>query len=215
MDSMPVPEREEDYGRRVWQQIAPRLPQRSPWLGFGMDLRRWGAVAAAAALVIAAFFLGRRQPVRLPTNDQSVQQVRERILLVAVGDHLDRSEMMLVELTNAEPGPADKKLVNISTEQKRAEDLLDENRLYRQTALQQGDSALAGVLDELERVLLDIAHSPEEMTPAQLEKIRQRMEAHGILFKVRVAGSEVRQRERSATPVPAQDKSTNQKGKHT
>ena len=216
MDSMPVPEREEDYGRRVWQQIAPRLPQRSPWWwSFGMDLRQWGAVAAAAALVIAAFFLGRRHPVRLPTNDQTVQQVRERILLVAVGDHLDRSEMMLVELTNAEPGPADKKLVNISTEQKRAEDLLDENRLYRQTALQQGDSALASVLDELERVLLDIAHSPAEMTPAQLEKIRQRMEAHGILFKVRVAGSEVRQRERSATPVPAQDKSTNQKGKHT
>src|SRR5712692_6435999 len=169
----------------------------------------------SAALVIAAFFLGRRQPVRLPPNDQSVQQVRERILLVAVGDHLDRSEMMLVELTNAEPGPADKKLVNISTEQKRAEDLLDENRLYRQTALQQGDSALASVLDELERVLLDIAHSPAEMTPAQLEKIRQRMEAHGILFKVRVAGSEVRRRERSATPVPAQDNSTTQKGKHT
>jgi hypothetical protein len=53
------------------------------------------------------------------------------------------------------------------------------------------------------------------MTPAQLEKIRRRMEAHGILFKVRVVGSEVRQRERSATPVPAQDNSTNQKGKHT
>ena len=215
MDSMPVPEREEDYGRRVWQQIAPRLPQRNPWWSFGMDPRRWGAVAAAAALVIAAFFLGRQHAVRLPTNDQSVQQVRERILLVAVGDHLDRSEMMLVELTNAEPGPADKKLVNISTEQKRAEDLLDENRLYRQTALQQGDSALASVLDELERVLLDIAHSPEEITPGQLEKIRQRMEAHGILFKVRVAGSEVRRRERSATPVPAQDNSTTQKGKHT
>ncbi len=179
-----------------------------------MDLRR--VVAVAAALVIAAFFLGRLRPrPNSPDTAMQTQQVRERILLVAVGDHLDRSEMMLVELTNAEPEPSDKKLVNISTEQKRAEDLLDENRLYRQTALQQGDKALASVLDELERVLLDIAHSPQEMMPTQLEKIRQRIEAHGILFKVRVVGSEVRQREKSAGPAPAQENSSNQKGNHT
>lgn len=216
MDSMAVPERGEDYGRRVWQQIAPRLPQGRHWSwNFGMDLRRWGVAAVATALVIAAFFLGRLHPARGTPEVRNVQQVRERILLVAVGDHLDRSEMMLVELANAQPGPSDKKLVNISTEQKRAEDLLDENRLYRQTALQQGDNALANVLDELERALLDIAHSPQELTPAQLEKIRRRIEAHGILFKVRVVGSEVRQREKSATPAPAQDNSTRQKGNHT
>jgi len=55
--------------------------------------------------------------------------------------------------------------VNIATEQRRAEDLLQENRLYRQTALQEGDTGLASVLDELERVLLDVAHSPEQVTP--------------------------------------------------
>src|SRR5256886_13088769 len=53
------------------------------------------------------------------------------------------------------------------------------------SALQEGDAALASVLDELERVLLDVAHSPEEVTPAQLDKIRQKIEAQGILFKVR------------------------------
>ncbi len=215
LDAMPVPERDDAYGRRVWQQIAPRLPERNrSFWDLGFDLRRWGAVGVAAALVVAAFFLGRIRPNR-PEPVQSAQQVRERILLVAVGDHLDRSEMMLVELSNAEPLPGNNKLVNISAEQKRAEDLLDENRLYRQTALQQGDQALAGVLDELERALLDIAHSPQEMTPVQLDRIRQRMEAHGILFKVRVVGSEVRQREKSARPAPAQDNSTKQKGNHT
>jgi hypothetical protein len=215
LDAMPVPERDAAYGRRVWQQIAPRLPERKRWSwNLSFDLRRWSAVGVAAALVVAAFFLGRlRRPIAEPAP--SVQQVRERILLVAVGDHLDRSEMMLVELSNAEPPPGNNKLVNISAEQKRAEDLLDENRLYRQTALQQGDKALADVLDELERALLDIAHSPQEMTPAQLEKIRQRMEAHGILFKVRVVGSEVRQREKSARPAPPQDHSAKQKGNHT
>jgi hypothetical protein len=121
---------------------------------------------------------------------------------MAVGEHLGRSEMVLVELANAEPQTANQKRVDISGEQRRAEDLLEENRLYRQTALEQGDAALANVLDELERVLLDVAHSPEEVTPAQLEGIRQRIEARGILFKVRVVGKELQERGESGnTPA--------------
>jgi len=89
--------------------------------------------------------------------------------------------MMLVELSNAAPRDPAQKHVNISTEQRRAEDLLDENRLYRQTALQEGDAALASVLDELERVLLDVAHSPEEVTPAQLERaLQHRLDDHPL-----------------------------------
>ena len=121
-------------------------------------------------------------------------QVRERVLLMAVGEHLGRSEMILVELANAAPAGANQKQVSIAGEQRRAEDLLEENRLYRQTALEQGDAALAGVLDELERVLLDVAHSPQEVSNAQLETIRQRLESRGILFKVRVVGKELQQR---------------------
>jgi hypothetical protein len=98
--------------------------------------------------------------------------------------------------------------VNISAEQRRAEDLLDENRLYRQTAVQEGDTALASVLDELERVLLDVAHSPDEVTPAQLEKIRQKIEARGILFKVRVVGRELQERQKATTPAPGQHNSS-------
>jgi hypothetical protein len=75
--------------------------------------------------------------------------------------------------------------------------LLDANRLYRETAKQDGDAALASVLDDLERVLLDVAHSPKEVTPAQLENIRQRIEAHGILFKVRVVGQELQEKEKT------------------
>ncbi len=80
--------------------------------------------------------------------------------------------------------------------------MLEENRLYRQTAMEQGDAAVAGVLDELERVLLDVAHSPQQLTPAQLQGIRQRIEAGGILFKVRVVGKELQQRGESGQ-VPA------------
>jgi hypothetical protein len=83
--------------------------------------------------------------------------------------------------------------------------LLEENRLYRQTALEQGDTGLVNVLDELERVLLDVAHSPREVTPAQLENIRERIDSRGILFKVRVVGEELQQRAESPAPVVKQN----------
>jgi len=215
LNSIPVPDPGEDYGRRVWQQIAPRLPEkRRRWwsLFFGgradvnwLEPRRWVAAGAIAALMVAAFLAGRatnhagvgETPVAM---DQS--KVRERVLIMAVGEHLGRSEMVLVELANAEPRSAGQKNVNISGEQRRAEDLLEENRLYRQTALEQGDTALASVLDELERTLLDVAHSPQQPTAAQLEGIRQRIEDRGILFKVRVVGKELQQRgESGRTPA--------------
>jgi hypothetical protein len=210
IDTLPVPDPGGDYGRRVWQQIAPRLPERpARWWQAWFEPRRLAAFGTVAALVVAAFFIGRRtgQP-RTPDLTASKEQIRERVLVVAVGEHLGRSEMMLVELSNAEPSDPSKKEVNISAEQRRAEDLLEENRLYRQTALKEGDAGLANVLDELERVLLDVAHSPEEVTPGQLEKIRRKIEAQGILFKVRVVGRELQERQNAQRPAPAQNDST-------
>jgi hypothetical protein len=214
IENIPVPEPGEDYGQRVWQQISPRLPEkRAHWWDFLFSEpksvpwfapRRWTAAGAIAALVLAAFIAGRISKPNAPGAPVAVDQtkVRERILVMAVGEHLGRSEMVLVELANSGPETAGQKEVNISGEQRRAEDLLEENRLYRQTALEQGDTALAGVLDELERVLLDVAHSPQHVTPAQLEGIRQRIEARGILFKVRVVGKELQQRGESGnTPA--------------
>jgi hypothetical protein len=105
-----------------------------------------------------------------------------------VGDYLERSQMVLIELTNASP----KGSLDISAEQERAGGLVTETRLYRQTAARTGDARITGVLDELERVLVDITHAPSNMTPRQLEELRQRLEAGGILFKIRVLGSNLR-----------------------
>lgn len=209
LDTLPVPDPGEDYGRRVWQQIAPRLiekPRR--WWQVWMEPRRLAAIGAVTALVIAAFVAGRITKQKDAGNDMATKErVRERVLLMAVGEHLGRSEMMLVELSNAEPRDSKQKQISISAEQRRAEDLLEENRLYRQTALQEGDAGLASVLDELERVLLDVAHSPEKVTPAQLETIRNKIEARGILFKVRVVKKDLQQRQEATKPAPAQNDS--------
>jgi len=222
LHAIPVPEPADDYGRRVWQQIAPRLQdRRARWLDFvrvdsvssWLTPQRWAAAGAIAALVLAAFIAGRISKPGVPANPVAVDnsQLRKRVLVMAVGEHLGRSEMILVELANAAPASAKQQQVNISGEQRRAEDLLEENRLYRQTALEQGDAALAGVLDELERVLLDVAHSPQQVSTAQLETIRQRIESRGILFKVRVVGKELQQRTEAGTGPNARSSGTSER----
>ena len=224
LDALPVEDPGADYGRRVWQQIAPRLgekPRRSwnsPFADGGLAAwfapRRWAAVGAVAVLVIAAFIAGRwtKHPAT-GTDSLDAARVRERVLIVAVGEHLGRSEMVLIELSNAEAKDGKHKPVNIGAEQRRAEDLLAENRLYRQTALQEGDAALASTLDELERVLLDVANSPEEISAAQLETMQKRIEAHGILFKVRVVGKQLRGQKQDTKPVPDRNESGKKEGR--
>jgi hypothetical protein len=209
LDTLPVPDAGGDYGRRVWQQIAPRLAEKpGRWWQVWMEPRRLAAAGAVVALIVAAFVAGRfSKHGNAPDNVANQEQVRERVLVVAVGEHLGHSERMLVELSNAAPNNPKQKEVNISAEQRRAEDLLEENRMYRQTALQEGDAGLASVLDELERVLLDVAHSPEEVTPAQLEAIQKKVEARGILFKVRVVNKELQQRQEATKPAPTQNES--------
>jgi hypothetical protein len=202
VDSAPVPERHGDYGRDVWQRIEPRLGVRTRPRVF----RWWVWAPVAAALILAAFLAGSFwNRSRAPTVARSLpqnQQVRERILLVAVGDHLERSQMVLAEISNA---PEETGKLDISEERQMAADLVDDNRLYRQTARTTGDTAVANVLDELERVLLEVAHSPDEVTNQELADLQHDIESRGLLFKVRVLGSRVR--EEQSRPVEQAEKS--------
>jgi hypothetical protein len=196
VDSLPVPDRSPAYGGEVWNRIQSRLPGRRRFQWAAVPGWRWATAGAVmAGLLVAAFVAGRHYPgVTRRTAVQlakSGDPVRDRVLLVAVGDYLERSQMVLIELANANSkGP-----LNIASEQERAEDLLTENRLYRQTADHTGNTAVSDVLDDLDRVLLEIAHAPSEWAPEDMAKFRQRLEAEGILFKIRVLGSNVRNQE--------------------
>jgi hypothetical protein len=189
MDSAPVPERPAEYGAWVWGRVQPKLGRRWSWRVLWQP-RLWILVPSTALLMLLAFYAGRLTQPASPVA--SASNVRERILLVAVGDHLDRSQMVLAELSNAPDGKGN---IDISGEQQLAENLLDDNRLYRQTAHSTGDAAVASVLDDLERVLVEVANSPSEVTPEQFDQLRREIQDHGLMFKVRVVGSQVRQRE--------------------
>jgi anti-sigma factor RsiW len=201
VDSAPAVDAAPGFERIAWARLEPALhrPERS-WLAwFLFSPARLAFTAGIVLLIGAAFVAGRM--TRTPADAKGtvavagVEQVRERILLVDLGEHLDRSQMVLVELTSADDSKGD---VDISMEQSRAEQLVAANRLYRQTALSTGDAAMASVLDELERVLVDIAASPSTVSQEDLDMVRRRIESKELLFKVRVVSSQVRERQRAA-----------------
>jgi len=193
VDGAPAPSLGESYGREVWERLRPALPKRRRWLPLEFP-RGWAALAATLALVVLAFFAGRYSHRQEPPAQAGVpsQQVRDRVLLVAVGEHLERSQMVLAELVNTQPHG----VTDIRPEQRIASDLVGENRLYRQTAVSSGETAVASLLEDLEPLLLEIARGPSRLTAIELERFRSRVEAEGMLFKIRVVGSNVREREK-------------------
>jgi hypothetical protein len=192
----PTPARGEDYGSRVWDRLRPRLTEpEQPRAGIPVR-RAWpravGVLAMAASLVFA-FLLGRHYP----RPEQALSsEVRERVLLVAVGEHLERAQMVLVEIANA---PRDEPM-DVSAQRAFAGELVSANRLYRQTAARSGEPALTAVLDELERVLVEVAASPDSLSASHLRELQRRIESRGLLFKVRVIESHVRERQREPLP---------------
>lgn len=202
-DELPVPEPHLSFESRIWNRIEPQLhplAQRpSPWLFLRS---RWFAVAAVAAMLLVAFFAGRFTRPQRPASPQVLAFTadgRQRLLLITLGDHLERSEMMLTDLANFPDKAGD-----LSVERQRARNLISENRLYRQTAAESGDPAVAQLLDDLERVLLDISHGTD---PGE---IKSRIDSESLLFKLRVLGSNL-----DRTDLNQRDKSVSKPSQET
>ena len=189
------------FEREVWARLEPTLkPARRGWVGWLLTSPApLGLAAAVAVLVVAAFFAGRAlspAPAAPPTEAAvaaAADQIRERILLSDVGEHLDRSQMALVELVSGD----DSTSVDFANERSRAEQLVADTRLYRQTAQETGDVVLSDLLDEIERVLTEVAATPEAGSSRDLADVRRRIESRDLLFKVRVIASEIRERQKA------------------
>jgi hypothetical protein len=209
----PVPERSEDYGKEVWRRLVTDLPKTPAkatmrdWLRKAINDRpgistfpRWAWAGGLALLVVGAFLAGRQwKPVATGPRLESASlsralpaRGRERVLLMEIGDHLERSQRALIELINSQTNG----VVDLSFEEALARQLVGVNRLYRQTAVRLGEMGLAGVLEELEHTLIEIANSPAKLSPAEFAGLRSRLETDDVLFKAKVVGSQLREREK-------------------
>jgi hypothetical protein len=80
----------------------------------------------------------------------------------------------------------------MSDERLRAQDLVEEGRLMRQTLAREGETSTLALLDEVERFMLEVANSPEALTPVERHALRERIGSGSLLFKVRIIESNLR-----------------------
>ena len=182
------------FERTAWARLEPALDGNAGRVRKFFWFPQWALAGGVAALVLVAFMAGRfsgGEPSGVTTGGSVVAEIApNRVLQAAVGDHLDRTQMMLSELANADTDHADV----FAAEQDRAADLVAVNRLIRQSVEQSGDAAIADVLEDLERVLLEIANSPADASSNEITDLQSRITTEDLLFRVRVIASEMRQR---------------------
>ncbi|HEY8551097.1 MAG TPA: hypothetical protein VIL35_14165 [Vicinamibacterales bacterium] len=183
-DARHTPDPGPEYGAAVWQAIAPRLdtaPRRFSFWRLPAVASWWvpqAAFASAVALLLVIGFAnlpdGTLQPEegRATTATAAPDGARDQILMAAVNDHLERASLMLTELNNAEePDEVQEALYS-------ADDLASANRLYRQAAVLAGDRRTAALLEDLERMLVEVAHTraPQDSDPIDPDDLRARLD---------------------------------------
>jgi hypothetical protein len=203
VDAAPAPEPGPEFERVMWARVQAALPKApAPWWSLG----RLVPFAAAAAVVVVAAVVGTRMwmsrpapPAAPPETASKASTPRERVLLAALDEHFETTQTLLVELMNAtDAGGADSAARDFAFERAVAGDLVSSGRLYRVTARQNGDAQFARMLDDLEPVLVDVAHAPERMTRNDLQSLRARIDDASLLFKVRALSNEIRDREKKS-----------------
>lgn len=221
IDAAPVPEPAADFERSVWARLAPTLEGNSTRQNFRSGvfakiLPGWNfpwrtlSFAGGLAAVIVGILLWQFD-IRMTRSVAETEQMadadshRERVLLTAVSDHIEQSELVLVELANAAPQDGD---LDVSLERSTAGDLVSAGRLYRETARETGDLHLASLLEELELVLVEIARGPKELSAEELDAVRAQISQQELIFKLRVLAADVKARQQSARPNPGPSKRT-------
>lgn len=214
VDAATVPEPGEGFERIMWARVQQSLPEPettrpSVWrwvpafgmaaalvvaVGIGYAWRLHHESSATPSTGAAASAAGGGNVVRASLSD--LQRTRERVLLTALNDHFQQTEVLLTELMNSpDDGRAD-----IDFERQAADDLVASGRLYRVTAQQSGDLQLARMLDDLESVLVEVANSPEHVSKKDFQSLRTRIDDQNLLFKVRAVSNQIHERQKTLIP---------------
>src|SRR5262245_11271680 len=208
VNTEPLPEAPAGFEREMWARVEPHIAiAPKPRSGEGgsrtfwsFEWPRWALAAAAVALATVSFTLGRVWDTPAAPTVASVDKphtVSERMLRSEVEEHLERSQRVLVELVNTD----DAAPVVFASDRERAADLVAAGRLYRHSVEGIGDTETRDLLEDVERVLVEIANGPEVGTSNDLSEVRARISNQDLIFRLRVTTAEMRARERRATPT--------------
>lgn len=191
-----IPEPAGDFEARMTALVlaAAHEPARGRLLQFPRMSRFLAAGAALAACLLVAFSVG-RQLGRVEEHALSAAQTQERLLLTALGEHLGRSRVTLVELKNRDVSVADLKALQAA-----ADNLVAASRLFRAAAERAGEGQVALMMEETERLLVRFAAAPAAEAKSELDGLRKRADSRDLLFRLGVMEAQVEKREKSITP---------------
>jgi hypothetical protein len=215
VDAARLPEAPSGFEHIVWARVeqalmrAPVVPRRSVWTPI-WTMPRLVPLGAMAALVVTAVTLGvlslrRPETPSVPATGVSASAgavmkpdyTRERLLLTALDDHFEQTELLLVELLNTPEGAGG----DLHFERTTADELVATGRLYRISAERTGHAHVAQMLEDLEPVLVEVARSPKKIDKSEFKFLRSRITDEGLLIKVRAVGNEIRERKQDLNAV--------------
>jgi len=157
------------------------------WLGAHRRRTALGAALAVAALLVAIILpRGTGDPAE-PVH-ANAGQLADSIVNERVTRYFRTSRVLLTELSNVSPRRA---RTDMSPERRASRELLSEARYLRRQPL---DEYSAGVISDVERIMLTMANLPDHDPEGEVSLLQQGVDHRNLLFRVRMAEQAYRSR---------------------
>ena len=200
MDQRELPDVQPDYWQDYWARLSERLPDRPrkivwpEWRSWLPPLAVPGRpalvpVAAALLLIATGIFIGRTTILRVPGQGAPMQAtVFDPGLIAEFNDlassYLERSKIVLMGLNNFNPRLDDPNALNISSHRHLSQEVLRQGRALRNHQVATADPRLQFLIDEIERVLLQVANSGGDDPMWTIRMAQEGIDKNSILLRI-------------------------------
>lgn len=200
MDQRELHEIQPDYWPDYWARLSERLPAR-PRKILWPDWRSWFPplalpgrpalvpIAAALMLIATGIFIGRSTLRQAPGTGVPMQAtVFDPGLIAEFNDlassYLERSKLVLMGLNNFNPRLDDPNALNISGHRYLSQELVRQGRMLRDHQVATADPRLRLLIDEIERVLLQVANSSSDDPMWTIRMAQEGIDKNSILLRI-------------------------------
>lgn len=219
VDREPDAEPADGFEDRLWRGLHARIKEPSPSVAPDRNVIAWPArrraesaahkqnlrwgigfatAAATVALAIGVIFFQSvpresMQARQVPDIEITADTLAERVLTMKVEEHLRSTEAMLLTLVNGSDDIVDDPMRDDVLEA-----LVRDNRLYSAAVERRGNRALAGFLNSMQALLIELANQSGTHGIQTNQELREFVSSSDLLFQVRAVQARLRHGSRSA-----------------
>lgn len=185
------------YWRSFYSRLRPQLQHTPLWRRFvnffipDSGFKLAGAIATIAVMfvvvgVVLWQFIADHEPADDDVRQSSVIIKRtDGYLQHIIGDHLERTRLLLQDLVNIRTDGPDAQLL-LADSRERGEMLLSDNRTYLLAAEREQDGKMQSLLNELDLVLVEIANMQPDMAEYRLPSLKRIIRSKNLLIKIEI-----------------------------